>query len=66
MQGLSLLLDDNLVNWKNLTDEKYIKGTCLCEGQFTKQVLYWPINETIGSCSCQDDNSSDENKKDKA
>jgi len=59
MKGLALLLDDNLVNWKNQADEKYIKGTCLCEGQFTKQILDWPMTETLGSCSCQDSHQSE-------
>jgi len=54
LQGLALLLEDNLVNWQNQLDEKYIKGTCLCDGQFTKQILYWPLTRSLGSCSCQD------------
>lgn len=54
MEGLSILLDTNLVNWLYIKDEKYIKGTCLCDGQFTTQILYWPLNESIGSCSCED------------
>lgn len=54
MDGLSILLENNLVNWQNIQDEKYIKGTCLCDGQFTKQVLYWPLTESVGSCSCED------------
>jgi len=62
MEGLELLLDDNLVNWKNQIDEKYIKGTCLCDGQFTKQIFYWPMTESLGSCSCQDTAQSDKNK----
>lgn len=62
MQGLNLLLEDNLVNWQNLVDEKYIKGTCLCDGQFTKQVLYWPVTEPLGSCSCQDAGQTDKKK----
>ena len=59
MQGLALLFEDNLVNWKNQVDEKYIKGTCLCDGQFTKQILDWPITESLGSCSCQDNSESE-------
>lgn len=54
MEGLDILLEDNLVNWQNLVDEKYIKGTCLCDGQFTKQILYWPLSESLGTCSCED------------
>lgn len=54
MAGLSILLEDNLVNWKSVVDEKYIKGTCLCDGQFTKQILDWPLIESVGSCSCND------------
>jgi len=54
MLGFAILLDGNLVNWKNIADEKYIKGTCLCDGQFTKQILYWPLNDSIGSCSCEE------------
>jgi len=63
MRGLSILQEENLVNWQYIKDEKYIKGTCLCDGQFTKQVLYWPLSESIGSCSCED--SSDKNCKNK-
>ncbi len=63
MQGLSLLLEDNLVNWQNLVDEKYIKGTCLCDGQFSKQILYWPMTESLGTCSCQETEQADENKQ---
>lgn len=55
MSGLSILFDENLVNWQNIKEERYIKGTCLCDGKFTKQVLYWPMNESLGSCSCEDD-----------
>jgi hypothetical protein len=54
MDGFSLLLEDNLVNWQNIKEEKYIKGTCLCDGQFTKQILDWPLTESVGSCSCED------------
>ena len=57
IQGLSILLETNLVNWQNITDEKYIKGTCLCDGQFTKQILYWPMTEAVGSCSCEESQS---------
>jgi SNF2 family DNA or RNA helicase len=57
IQGLSILLETNLVNWQNISDEKYIKGTCLCDGQFTKQILYWPITEAVGSCSCEESQS---------
>jgi len=62
IEGLGLLLEDNLVNWKNLVDEKYIKGTCLCDGQFTKQIFYWPMTEPLGSCSCQDVAQNDKSK----
>jgi len=60
MDGLSILLEDNLVNWQNIEDERYIKGTCLCDGQFTKQILYWPMNESLGSCSCEDNKDQSE------
>ena len=59
MDGLGILLQENLVNWQNLSDEKYIKGTCLCDGHFTKQILYWPLSKPVGSCSCEDEDSSD-------
>ncbi len=35
MSGLSILFDENLVNWQNIKEERYIKGTCLCDGKFT-------------------------------
>jgi len=54
MRGLTILQEENLVNWQHIKDEKYVKGTCLCDGQFTKQVLYWPLSESVGSCSCED------------
>ncbi len=60
LDGLAILLEDNLVNWQNIEDERYIKGTCLCDGQFTKQILYWPMNESLGSCSCEDKKSEGE------
>ncbi len=64
MQGLSLLFDDNLVNWKSIVDEKYVKGTSLCDGQFSKQILFWPLNESLGSCSCQENEKTDSASKD--
>ncbi len=60
MEGLGILLDGNLVNWQNITDEKYIKGTCLCNGKFTKQVLYWPISRSLGSCSCEEESTNEQ------
>lgn len=54
MSGLDILLSENLVNWQNIRDEEYIKGTCLIDGKFSKQVLYWPLSESVGSCTCKD------------
>jgi SNF2 family DNA or RNA helicase len=54
MSGLDILLSENLVNWQNIRDEEYIKGTCLIDGKFFKQVLYWPLSESLGSCTCKD------------
>ncbi len=61
MSGLDILLSENLVNWQNIRDEEYVKGTCLVDGKFTKQVLYWPLSESLGSCTCRDKLSEDSN-----
>ncbi|MGB0495674.1 MAG: SNF2-related protein, partial [Kangiellaceae bacterium] len=59
MSGLDILLCENLVNWQNIRDEEYIKGTCLIDGKFSKQVLYWPLSESLGSCSCKESSNDD-------